>query len=162
MKTRHYLILLVAVVLSSLSALIASEAFAAPIPNTIGVGAMFGEPTGLSGEYVLAPDRAIDGALAYSFARSGDMQIHSDYLIFTNAFFPNQAPQLLGFFGGGMRLKFEDSARFGFRVPVGVNYQPEGSEIHFFGEFAPILDFAPDWSLSFNLSVGFRFFFSVR
>jgi hypothetical protein len=143
-----------------LAFLAAGQTFAAPMPtNSVGLGLMVGEPTGFSGAYTLSPTNTIDAALAYSLARQGAWQLHSDYLFTNNQWFQSQPADVEPYFGLGARLKFEDSTRFGARVPVGANYQFPSQPIEFFGEIVPILDFAPGVALSIDVSVGARYFF---
>jgi hypothetical protein len=146
--------------MSALALTTASGAFAAPMTDgSIGLGVMVGEPTGFSGAYTLSPSNTVDGAFAYSFARQGDWQIHSDYLFTNNRWFQDQPTEVAPYFGGGLRLKFESSTRFGIRVPVGVNYQYDSQPIQFFGEIVPIVDLAPGLNLSLDASIGVRYFF---
>jgi hypothetical protein len=43
---------------------------------------------------------------------------------------------------------------------VGVSYQLESAtQVQFFGELAPIVDFAPNLSLRVDVSIGARYFF---
>jgi hypothetical protein len=145
---------------AALLILSASQAHAGEPPNTFGAGLMLGEPTGFSAEYTLAPMAAIDAAFAYSYLRQGDWQVHSDYLLTGNHFFQGEPAGMEEYFGLGARLKFESSVRFGARIPFGASYQLPGyTQVQFFGEAAPIVDFAPNLSMSFNIEVGARYFF---
>ncbi len=46
-----------------------------------GVGAILGEPTGVSLKKWLGARTAIDGALAWSFANESGFHLHADYLV---------------------------------------------------------------------------------
>ena len=44
-----------------------------------GIGALFGEPTGISAKYWINREMAIDGLVSWSFTKTS-FQIHSDFL----------------------------------------------------------------------------------
>lgn len=139
---------------------VSGVAQAADTGGPLGLGIIIGEPTGFSGAYKLSPKATVDGALAYSYARHGDWQIHGDYLFTGNRIFRDQPSELDTFIGGGARLKFENAARFGVRVPVGATYVlPPQPRFQLFGEIVPIIDFAPDTALSIDAAIGIRYFF---
>src|SRR6185312_4278869 len=139
---------------SLMTALPASAA--APSTGQWGAGVILGEPTGFTGAYVLDQDHVIDGGLADSFIGQSDWQIYSDYLWRNNHLYQDQAPEVDFYYGVGLRLKFESSARFGVRVPGGATYQIANSPIQLFGELAPIVDVAPDISMRVNIAIGAR------
>ncbi|MCB0408549.1 MAG: hypothetical protein KDD34_10110, partial [Bdellovibrionales bacterium] len=58
----------------SLSAYAANKRF--------GLGIVLGEPTGLSGQYWLSKNRAIDGAAAWSLNEESSFILQSTYLIY--------------------------------------------------------------------------------
>ena len=47
----------------------------------IGIGAILGEPTGISAKIWMSEHNAVTGALAWSFRDAGSLQIQADYLI---------------------------------------------------------------------------------
>jgi hypothetical protein len=141
-----------------MAALLISSAHASIPPQSFGLGIIAGEPTGISAAYILSPKATIDAALAYSYVREGNWQIHSDYLYTGNRLWSEQPVDLDTYMGAGLRLKFEKSTRFGFRVPLGTAYQFK-LPIQVFGEIVPILDLAPGTDLSIDAAVGARFFF---
>ena len=147
-------------VIAALLILSVSQAKAGEPPNTFGAGLILGEPTGFSAEYTLTPMAAIDAAFAYSYLRQSDWQVHADYLFTGFHLFQGEPTGLEEYLGIGGRWKFESSQRIGVRIPFGVSYQlPSLTQLQFFGEGAPIVDFEPDLSMSFNIDVGVRYFF---
>ncbi|MHC4119781.1 MAG: BAPKO_0422 family outer member beta-barrel protein [Planctomycetota bacterium] len=131
-----------------------------------GLGFMIGEPTGLSVKYWLDDERAIDGALAWSFSENDSLQLHGDYLFHDYELLNSY--DLPFYYGLGARLKFKDSdgrgrneddAIFGLRVPLGITYLVQDEPLELFFEVVPVLDLAPDVELDINAAVGLRFFF---
>jgi hypothetical protein len=132
-----------------------------------GLGAIAGEPTGVSIKYWFNDKHTIDGAFAWSLYEDNAFQIHSDYL-FTDYVLSN-SEQWPVYYGLGARLMFRDNEEkhhddnetvFGFRIPMGITYLfEEDMPYEFFFEIAPILDVSPDTELDLNASVGFRFYF---
>lgn len=132
-----------------------------------GVGAIAGEPTGVSIKYWIKEIHAIDGALAWSLWDDNAFQVFSDYLYHDHKL--SNSDQWPVYYGLGMRCKIknhkdrhhdDDETIFGFRVPLGITYLfEEDMPYEFFFEIAPILDVAPDAELRLNASVGLRFYF---
>lgn len=124
-----------------------------------GAGVFLGEPLGLTVKQWLSPDTAIDGGIGYSFRGDERAQVHGDYLWHKFNLFPYPFDKSPLYFGGGLRLKFADGYRFGFRVPVGVSFPIHNQPLDVFAEVAPILDVAPGLRFDFNLGVGVRMWF---
>jgi len=130
-----------------------------------GLGIIVGEPTGVSFKGWLDNKSAIDGALAWSFLNNGSFHVHVDYLRHVNI--ENTTSGEFNFhYGIGGRLKAKtndnntsDDARFGARIPLGLDYNFSGEPIEIFVEVAPVLDFTPKTDASFNGALGVRFYF---
>jgi len=125
------------------------------------IGAIFGEPTGLSLKYWLSDTMAVDGGLGWSFDDDTDLQVHSDLLWHTFELFPVSEGALALYFGVGVRAQFRDNRDdvFGIRIPVGVNYLFEQVPVSVFAEVAPVLDVAPDTDGGFMAGIGARYRF---
>lgn len=128
----------------------------------LGVGVMFGEPTGLSFKGWISERSAIDGGLGWSFAHEGSVHIHVDYLYhFYNVF---DTPRLPLYIGVGGRIKLQNTKnnsdmRLGVRIPFGISYQFAEAPLDIFFEIAPVLDLNPSTSGSVNGALGVRFYF---
>lgn len=128
----------------------------------IGLGIMFGEPTGLSFKGWISERSAIDGGLGWSFVNEGSVQIHVDYLYhFYNVF---ETPNLPLYLGVGGRIKMKNTehntdTRIGVRVPFGMSYQFDEAPVDVFLEIVPILDLNPSTSGSINAAIGVRYYF---
>jgi len=140
----------------------------------IGVGAIVGEPTGVSLKNWVDANRAIDAGVAWSFSENPSLHLHGDYLY--HRFDVLSAPELKGrlplYFGFGARMKFKEGndgqgrndhdALLGVRVPLGISYLFSDVPIDIFLEIVPVLDLVPDTDFSFNAAIGARFYLSNR
>jgi hypothetical protein len=128
----------------------------------LGLGIMFGEPTGISFKGWISERSAIDGGLGWSFVNEGTIHIHADYLYhFYNVF---ETPRLPLYLGIGGRIKMKNTehntdTRVGIRIPFGISYQFEEVPVDVFLEIAPVLDLNPSTRGSVNGAVGVRFYF---
>lgn len=132
-----------------------------PDTGSIGVGAILGEPTGLSLKGWLNDQTAIDGGVAWSFDKDDSLQLHADYLYHKFDLFPVARGRLPLYFGVGGRVLFDDRKddRFGIRAPVGVAYLFDNVPVEIFAEVVSILDLAPSTKFDLNGGVGVRFYF---
>lgn len=129
--------------------------------GNIGVGVIFGEPTGLSGKMWTTDKTAFDLGLAWSFSDNGNFHIHGDYLFHNFGLFDVSKGSLPIYIGIGVRMKFRDNAddKIGVRFPIGIEYFFEDWPIAVFGEVVPILDLAPSTEGDINGGLGIRFYF---
>lgn len=139
-----------------LASLLSSLAFA---HGDLGVGAMLGQPTGVSAKKILPNGQSWDGGLGWSLGGNTTFQIHSDYLFNRqDALYWNDKDPLDVYGGAGLRMKFADDIELGVRVPVGVAYYTSERQLEFFGELAPILDLLPDTDWELHMLAGFRYY----
>lgn len=130
-----------------------------------GLGVIVGEPTGVSFKGWLDNKSAIDGAVAWSFLNNGSFHVHADYLRHVNID-QTSSGQFNFHYGIGGRIKAKnnnnnnsDDARFGVRIPLGLDYNFSTEPIELFLEVAPVVDFTPKTDASFNGALGVRFYF---
>ncbi len=151
--------------------LLAVGANAAAKNHDFGLGIVVGEPTGITGKKFLDDNRAVDFALAWSFEGNDSVQAHANYL-FHQGQLPVNADthgSLPWYWGVGARIKLEenegnssrnnDDDLIGVRVPVGVAWYPENTQLEVFGEIAPTLDLAPDSDFDIGAGIGARYYF---
>lgn len=128
-----------------------------------GVGAIIGEPTGLSIKYWLDGKNAVDAALAVSLSDSNAFQFHADYLIHSGSSTINSTEvkgSLPWYYGIGGRIKnVHNDAHFGVRIPLGITYLVSEMPMDVFAEIAPVLDLTPSVDLNLNGAVGIRYYF---
>lgn len=124
-----------------------------------GLGAIVGEPTGVSAKYWVSSRNALDAGLAWSFRHKGFFHLHADYLwhVPLNVDVPQQFAFYVGI-GGRLGIG-SGSALLGARIPVGITWWPRDIPLDVFLEIAPVLDLTPATEFSANGGVGIRFFF---
>lgn len=126
----------------------------------IGLGVVFGEPTGLSGKLWTTERTAFDLGVAWSFQDSGHFNLHVDYLFHNFSYFDVDKGSLPFYLGIGGRVRFHDGDdRFGVRFVVGIEYFFEDWPMAMFVEIVPILDLAPETDGDVNGGLGIRFYF---
>jgi hypothetical protein len=136
--------------------------------GNLGLGVMFGAPTGLDLKYWLESSRALDFGLAYSFDNYGELM--GNYLFeFPNAFGAGKTEaQFVPYVGIGAVLFFgtdhnfhgySDSAALGIRIPLGVEFLPHRAPIGITAEIAPGIGVIPGTFGFVQGSVGARFYF---
>lgn len=125
-------------------------------PGKTELGVVLGEPTGISLQVWQTSTTAVDGALAWSFGRDDKIHIHADYLIH-NPLEVNRG-LLTFYYGIGARAILTDEARFGARIPVGLQYIIPDSRVSLFFEVAPIFDIIPATDFDVNGGIGVRYF----
>jgi len=124
-----------------------------------GLGVILGEPTGISGKLWIEDNKAIDGAVAWSFEKKAAVHMHADLLFHSPHISKAEMSKLLFYYGIGGRIKFEDKSKVGVRIPLGINYLSSETPIDVFLEIVPILDLAPSTEFSLNAAIGIRYFF---
>jgi len=126
----------------------------------IGLGVIFGEPTGLSGKVWTTDQTAFDFGVAWSFQNKGHFHLHADYLYHNFSYFDVDKGSLPFYLGIGGRVRFhKDDNRLGVRFVVGIEYFFEDWPMAVFVEVVPILDLAPETEGDVNGGLGFRFYF---
>lgn len=170
-------------------ALFASAAEARPRPGghmggrrfdankTFGLGLELGAPTGLTGKYFVASDRAIDFGLGtiYNYRDRYGLHIYADYLFHPVSLTSNPTFELPFYIGiGGRFWDFEDRGRngaydnasaFGVRVPLGLAFDFNNVPLDIFVQLVPTLDFYSNYDahsvyLDIDGSIGIRFWFN--
>lgn len=126
-----------------------------------GLGAVFGEPTGLSAKLWTSEKTAIDAAAAWSFAgnNGGFFHIHADFLIHNFNLITVSEGQLPLYFGIGAFMDFASELGLGIRVPIGLAYHFESAPLDVFAEIAPGLSLLPGTDFYFGGGIGIRYYF---
>ena len=140
-----------------------STALAAPAEEKrLGLGAILGEPTGLSANYLLGKNNAIDFSIGWNVSGDNNFNLHSDYLWYRHGLLKPSSGSMAVYFGVGGRMELRENAsdNYGARAPIGVSYRfadPQALEV--FGEIVPILDLSPSTEFDINIGVGVRYYF---
>lgn len=134
-----------------------NEAQAQSRPGDFEVGFVVGEPTGVSLKYWQSELTAVDAVLAWSFGRHESLHIHGSYLKHSPLEVEDELFSL--YYGIGARAIFADSAVFGARVPVGLQYIIPAARLSVFFEVSPTFNLVPATEFGVDGGVGVRFFF---
>ncbi len=131
--------------------------------SDLGIGVIFGEPTGISAKYWITESNAVDFALAYSFVgvRTG-LSLHADYLYHINDLIKSEY-NIPFYYGFGVRLRTNNhhSDSFGVRGVAGLLLFLKDYPIDVFIEAAPIFNLFPETYLNLDLAIGARYYFQL-
>lgn len=126
--------------------------------SKIGIGAIVNSPTGLSVKAWVNDDFAIDGAFSFQVGKAfSNTYLHVDALQHQPA--GNEA--LKFYYGLGSRFIWRDSTNdvtAGIRVPGGISYNINQTNIEGFFEIVPTLDINPLVTFGFQGAVGLRLY----
>jgi hypothetical protein len=144
--------------------------------KTFGAGLELGEPTGITGKYFLAPDRALDFGIGdvYNYANRSGLHIYGDYLWHPVSLASTEDFELPFYIGVGARIwNFDNRLNdgtddhafaIGFRVPIGISFDFNEVPIDVFVQIVPVLDFFSGYDAhtiypDLDASVGIRYWF---
>ena len=128
-------------------------------PGTIGLGIIFGEPTGVSFKSWTGRTTAFDAAVAWSFDGSGSLVLHGDYLFHDFDLLRARKGSLAVYYGIGGRVDLEDKTRAGVRIPVGLSYIFDRAPFEIFVELGPVFDVVPRTEVTLAAFLGVRYLF---
>lgn len=131
----------------------------AVLADNFGIGAVFGEPTGLTAKWWLTKEVAMSATAAWSFANDSAFQLHVDYLIHKFGLIKVEQGKLPIYLGIGGRVKFADDTKAGIRIPLGVSYLFLKEPLEIFGELVPSMDLVPSTKAVLMGGVGIRYYF---
>jgi hypothetical protein len=127
--------------------------------HNIGLGIMFGEPTGLSFKMWNRQTVAFDAGAAWSFVGGKFFQLHGDLLFHNFSLFRVETGRMALYYGFGGRIKFADSTTVSLRVPIGISYEFERTPAELFLEVVPMIDLIPATEVNMAGAIGFRYYF---
>jgi hypothetical protein len=132
--------------------------------GSFGLGAVVGDPTGVSLKIWLDQTHAIDGAFAWSLSGPTALHVQSNYLAHEMSFFKiGKAPFNLYYGAGGRLTSYSDKKKSGLglgaRAPLGASYQFYRPSVEIFAELAAVLELVPSTDVFVNVGVGGRFYF---
>ncbi len=123
----------------------------------LGLGVIFGEPTGFSAKIWTSQQMAVDAGIAWSFKETGYPRVHAD-LLWHREVWEVERGRLPVYYGAGAKLLLFSELGFGIRVPVGIAYDLEQAPVDIFLELVPGLKLLPRTTLDLDLAVGARYF----
>jgi hypothetical protein len=127
--------------------------------DSLGLGIILGEPTGISLKYWTGGRTAIDGGVAWSFSNKDSLHLHMDYLVHDFNILKAKKGRLALYYGIGGRAKIEERSRVGVRIPIGINYLFGDAPLDIFFELAPLLDLVPGTEFGLTGGIGIRYYF---
>lgn len=154
--------------LTLLAVILAAASFVASQAQArFGLGAVLGDPTGLSIEADIDETHSWDGAIAWSSGKNSGFHIHGDYLINYGSIAHLETQPLEFYYGIGGRViqidnkksKDDGKTSLGARVPAGLQIRLDDPRIEFFGEVGFVLDLVPSTSADFDVGIGGRYYF---
>ncbi len=143
---------------------------ATPQDQGFGLGAIIGEPTGLSMKNWISQTTALEAAIAWSFKGNGFFYFQAAHLFHDYSLIKTRKGRLPFFYGIGGRVKVlsdpnggrkdesDDDPRVGICIPVGLDYHFGGAPLDVFLEFIPIIDLIPSTDFDLNAAIGIRYF----
>ncbi|MFK7848373.1 MAG: hypothetical protein AB8G77_24000 [Rhodothermales bacterium] len=127
--------------------------------RSIGIGGMFGSPTGVSVKKWMSKKVGIDFGAAWSLSKNPGAHLHGDLLMHRSDFDGMEEGGSYVYYGIGGRIKAaKDDPRAGVRFPIGFTFINSNEPIDTFVEIVPILDVLPRTRFAMNFSVGGRFY----
>jgi hypothetical protein len=127
----------------------------------LGLGVIAGEPTGITGKFLLDSASGIDAGVGWKTSGDNEFHIYGDYLYHLYDIIDVPKGNLPFYFGGGLRYvdREKKDDKFGIRIPVGIEYLFENISLGAFFELVPILNLDPDTDFDLEAGIGIRFFF---
>lgn len=125
----------------------------------LGLGLVFGEPTGLSAKLWTSEKTALDAALAWSFYNGGWLHAQADFLIHNYDLIDVSEGALPVYYGIGAYVTFSSDLGLGARVPLGLAYHFEDAPVEIFLEIAPGLSLLPGIGFYMGGGLGARYYF---
>ena len=127
----------------------------------LGLGVIAGEPTGLTGKFMLNSENGIDAGVGWKTSGDNEFHMYGDYLYHLYDIIDVPKGYLPLYFGAGLRYVNRDNKddKFGIRFPLGIEYLFENISLGAFFELVPILNLDPDTDFDLEAGIGIRFFF---
>ena len=128
--------------------------------RSFGLGAVVGDPTGVTGEQWLANSRALDFAAAWSLDENNSMDLSADHVWYDFDALGTERHSVALHYGLGGRALLRDHAddHIGLRMPVGLTWFADGGRVGLFMQVAPVLDVTPSTDMTVQGGVGARYF----
>jgi hypothetical protein len=135
--------------------------------GTLGLGLIFGEPTGVTVKMYLQDDRAIQGAFGASFYADA-WQAHAEYVLHPWILQDRDTFVLPAYLGPGMRFMRYNNGRngdatyaIGIRAVIGLLFDFKNVPLDVFVEAGGVLeyDFTEGFGPGLNVGAGIRYYF---
>ncbi len=128
------------------------------VDRHFGLGAVLGEPSGITGKVFMTDNSAVDATLSWSFVKE-NLYVHSDYLQHFSGIFGSDVPTLLAYVGIGGMIELKEDPKLGLRIPFGLSYTIPDTPVELFIELAPGMLLVPETDGDFTGGIGARYYF---
>ncbi len=135
---------------------------AIPGDGAFELGAILGEPTGISLKYWTGASTALDGAVSWSLrtGRGDWLYIHWDYLWHNFHLIKDESVDIPLYYGiGGRTVLGGGDTWLGLRFPVGLSWLLNGAPLDIFLELAGVINLVPGTDFDINGGLGIRYVF---
>jgi hypothetical protein len=136
--------------------------------GTIGIGLIFGEPTGISAKLYLKDDQAIQAAAGFAFV-GGGLHLHADYVFHPYVLQTKESFVLLFYLGPGLRVidyrntSADNYVAIGLRAVAGLVFDFKTIPLDAFVEVGGVLEHGLSGGHGFaprlNAAAGVRYYF---
>jgi hypothetical protein len=133
-----------------------------PAEGTLGVGILFGEPSGFTAKLRLTPANALQLHLGYGLRGPGHLVASLDYLFHLRDLLPavQGVGRIVPYVGAGGRLGIRDEdPLLSLRVPLGLSFVFDRAPVELFLEVAPGVGLLPSTEALVDGGFGGRFYF---
>jgi len=126
------------------------------------IGAVIGDPTGVSGRMGYDEGHSIEGALAYGLGHRSGLHIHGTYIWDKARTFETEGGPLYLYYGLGARLiainhgDDDGEIAIGPRAPVGLLFNLHDPNLEIFGELSLAMDLTPSTDVDLDACIGVR------
>ncbi|MCD6413602.1 MAG: hypothetical protein J7L54_05610 [Elusimicrobia bacterium] len=118
-----------------------------------GLGINIGNPTGLRLHYYITPQIFSNTTIGWNFSDNGWVDINQDFILSKDFKKQPETGELSYYYGLGLRLKTNET-KFGFRFPVGINYDIKNIPVWIYLEITPYLNIYKDTTFDLLFSIG--------
>jgi hypothetical protein len=126
----------------------------------LGVGLIVGDPTGLSVEYKLGRNTAIDGAVGLDELDHDSIYLHAEFLFILPDLLRGGPVALAPYLGvGAFVVDLKDDLGLGARAPFGLSLDFRRAPVQIFLELAAFVLLVPDTHSDIGVALGFRYYF---
>ncbi len=148
-----------------ITAAVVLSAAGASAENTIGLGVILGDPSGITGKVFLNRNHAVDMGIGDPVGNG--FYLYGDYLLHFPGAIP--APELVLYLGAGAGFHHwerhnksradDEENRIEARVPVGLEFMTPKVPVGIFIELVPALRISPDTDFDLRGGIGARYYF---
>ncbi len=145
--------------------LFSGSVLAAITSRPMAVGAIIGDPTGLTLKYLIKPDRYLDAVLAYNTGSATGIYIRGNYIVEFPKFRTLDGLPMNWYYGIGGRVysrtnsKDENKTYLGPEILLGTGIFTGSIPVEIYLEGGLVMNLTPSTSADMDAGVGIRYWF---